>query len=402
MSPSGFAPFATASVTDANPRSFVAGFSPPAPAIEDRLLCARAEAKWCSLEQASWSAVRALTITIEDNGVPAAGIGGELTAGGWRRGVQGFGFWGNDGGAGVRFGETTIDGGRVDLTEYLCQKVQVSGEWRGTRMQPCLTLVSGSATDRHDPVQRRPPHPRALRDGLRRERRLRRPEHRPDRQQPAGPPAVRRAGRRRRVAPRQRLRSLLGKSRPGPGEPDLGRLLADHRAGRVRHRGQAGARAERRLAHGPLGSGPRHLHAPPLAARRSRQRLRRERDRGTASARQRRPGRRLRADTRPRPRIGAPGLGRGDDHRRPLGTLGRRDRVPQPRRRELGRAADQTRPRRARRPGSPGRGAVPRDLGPGTYLFRADAVDGAGNTASTTRRADGTEMALRKVAVAGA
>ena len=146
MSPSGFAPFAVASVTDANPRSFVAGFSPPAPSIEDRLLCARAETKWCSLELGSWSAVRALTITIEDNGVPSAGIGGELTAGGWRRGVQSFGFSGNDGGAGVRFGETTIDGGRVDLTEYLCQKVQISGEWRGTRMQPCLTLVAGSAT----------------------------------------------------------------------------------------------------------------------------------------------------------------------------------------------------------------------------------------------------------------
>ena len=43
--------------------------------------------------------------------------------------------------------------------------------------------------------------------------------------------------------------------------------------------------------------------------------------------------------------------------------------------------------------------AIPRSLGPGTYLFRAEAVDGAGNTASTTRRADGTEMALRRVAV---
>jgi hypothetical protein len=36
------------------------------------------------------------------------------------------------------------------------------------------------------------------------------------------------------------------------------------------------------------------------------------------------------------------------------------------------------------------------DLAPGTYVFRADAVDGAGNTASTTLRADGTEMAIRK------
>ena len=41
---------------------------------------------------------------------------------------------------------------------------------------------------------------------------------------------------------------------------------------------------------------------------------------------------------------------------------------------------------------------LPESLPPGTYLFRADAVDAAGNSASTTRRADGTEMALRKAA----
>ena len=40
--------------------------------------------------------------------------------------------------------------------------------------------------------------------------------------------------------------------------------------------------------------------------------------------------------------------------------------------------------------------APPSGLEAGTYVFRANAVDGAGNTASTTRRADGTEMALRK------
>lgn len=36
------------------------------------------------------------------------------------------------------------------------------------------------------------------------------------------------------------------------------------------------------------------------------------------------------------------------------------------------------------------------DLAPGTYVFRADAVDGAGNAASSTRRADGTEMTIRE------
>jgi len=78
----GFSPFATASSTDVTPRNFVAGFSSGMPALEDRLLCARAASNWCSLETGSWSAVRALTITLEDNTAPAAGIGGQLTEGG--------------------------------------------------------------------------------------------------------------------------------------------------------------------------------------------------------------------------------------------------------------------------------------------------------------------------------
>ncbi|MGC1852931.1 MAG: hypothetical protein WA687_10890, partial [Solirubrobacterales bacterium] len=66
-----FAPFATAGGTDTTPRGFVAGFSSPQPAFEDRLLCARGDSKWCSIEPDSWSAVRALTLTIEDGTNPA-------------------------------------------------------------------------------------------------------------------------------------------------------------------------------------------------------------------------------------------------------------------------------------------------------------------------------------------
>jgi hypothetical protein len=39
---------------------------------------------------------------------------------------------------------------------------------------------------------------------------------------------------------------------------------------------------------------------------------------------------------------------------------------------------------------------MPEQLDPGTYVFRADASDAAGNAASTTLRADGKEMAVRK------
>jgi hypothetical protein len=38
------------------------------------------------------------------------------------------------------------------------------------------------------------------------------------------------------------------------------------------------------------------------------------------------------------------------------------------------------------------------ELTPGIYRFRVEVVDAAGNKASSTRRADGTEMAVRKVA----
>jgi hypothetical protein len=138
----GFAPFASAGATDVNPSNFGTGFSPGVPAIEDRLLCAKPESSWCSLDPGSWSSVRAMTFTLEDNTVPGAGIGGDMVAGGWRRGGQGATVWGADTGSGIRFGETLLDGNRVALTEYPCALAWIDGELRGTRMQPCLTGVS--------------------------------------------------------------------------------------------------------------------------------------------------------------------------------------------------------------------------------------------------------------------
>lgn len=139
----GFEPFLQASTTDTALREFSRGFPAPIAGFEDRLLCARAETKWCSLEQGSWSALRTLTITVDDPTAPGAWVtGGDLVAGGWRRGTQSVAVAGYDAGGGVRFGETLLDGARVGLTEYPCAKVSIAGEWRGTRMQPCLTNVS--------------------------------------------------------------------------------------------------------------------------------------------------------------------------------------------------------------------------------------------------------------------
>jgi hypothetical protein len=135
-----FNPSLTASSTDTALRDFAIGFNSPIPAFEDRLLCARADTKWCSLEPGSWSGIRALTLTVEDDRQPAALLtGGDLVAGGWRRGTQSVFVGGDDGGSGPRFGETFLDGNRVGFTEYQCNKVQIGGEWRATTMRPCGT-----------------------------------------------------------------------------------------------------------------------------------------------------------------------------------------------------------------------------------------------------------------------
>jgi hypothetical protein len=135
-----FNPSLTADATDTALRDFTIGFNSPIPAFEDRLLCARGEDKWCSLDPGSWSGIRALTITVEDDRQPAALLtGGDLVAGGWRRGTQSVLVGGDDGGSGPRFGETFLDGNRVGFTEYQCNKVQIGGEWRATTMRPCGT-----------------------------------------------------------------------------------------------------------------------------------------------------------------------------------------------------------------------------------------------------------------------
>jgi hypothetical protein len=398
MSPTGFSPFADATVTDTTPRSFAAGFSPAAPAIEDRLLCARAESKWCSLEPGSWSALRALTITIEDNSAPGAGIGGDLTAGGWQRGARSVGFWGNDVGGGVRFGETSIDGGRVDLTEYICQKALISGEWRGTRMQPCLSLVGGStvvdttrfsdgphtlghcATDFAGNVgcaapstifidNNPPAHPRtpalAGGDDWRRVDDFDLTWANPD-QGRASPiwgaywritgPAGFDSG--VRLAPGQNIAALADRAVPGPGAYVLHLWLRD----------EAGNDAPSSAIDIPL----RLDNVAPGVA--------------FEATPDRDPTDDLPSSVAAAVTDAHSGPGSGEIAYRRLGAESWVDLttrlLPGPGPDSARLLAD-----------------LPRDLGPGIYQFRVEAADAAGNTATTTRRVDGTEMALRRIAV---
>jgi hypothetical protein len=392
----GFDVFAAAAATDTTPREFVAGFNPAQPAFEDRLLCARAESKWCSLSPGSWSAVRALTITIQDDQWPGAGIGGAITAGGWRRGAQNVSFWGGDTGGGIRFGETAVDGARVNLTEYGCAKTMIGGEWRATQMRPCGLGVSGNAaidTTRFSDgphgihhcvtdfagnvactpeqtvhVDNNPPaHPRSLAlvggDGWRRTNDFDVTWANPDQGLASriggafwritGPAGFDSGV---KYAPGRDLTGIADRSVPAPG------LYAFH----VWLRDEAGNDAPGSavdvalrfddvapgVAFEPSGAGaepsmPNAVHAEI-------------------------------SDVHSGPES-------GEVHYRRIDAA---QWIELPTKFEPG-----PEPRAARLTAS-----LPENLGPGTYLFRAEARDTAGNVATTTRRADGTVMALRKQA----
>lgn len=393
----GFDVFAGAAGTDVSPRDFVAGFSSPQPALEDRLLCARAESKWCSLEPGSWSALRALTITVQDDTGPGAGIGGDILVGGWRKGPQGVAFSGGDGGSGVRFGETLIDGARVVLTEYPCAKAMISGEWRATKMQPCLTGVSGSATidttrfsdgnhslrhcttdfagnvactgDRQVSIDNNPPaHARKVTlaggDGWRRINDFDVSWENPPQGQ-ASPiwgaywritgPAGFDSG--VKFTSGRDIAAIADRAVPAQGVYSFHLWLRD----------EAGNSAPSSAVELPL----RFDDVPPEV--------------GFESTPAHPGGTDLPGVVRAEVRDAHSGPASGEIHYRRLGT----DRWI-----ELSAKLQ------------PGEGAaparvsadLPEGLGPGTYLFRVDVADGAGNKASSTRRADGAEMVLRKAA----
>jgi hypothetical protein len=390
----GFDVFASAGDTDTTPREFVAGFNPVQPAFEDRLLCAKAESKSCSLDPGSWSAIRALTITVQDDQLPAAGIGGEITEGGWRRGTQNVAFAGNDIGGGVRFGETAVDGGRVVLTEYGCAKVSIGGEWRATQMQPCSLGVSGNAlidttrfsdgphsihhcvtdfaanssctADQSFLIDNNPPaHPRELTlaggDAWRRSNDFDLSWVNPG-QAPASPiggaswritgPAGYDSG--AKFVPGHELGALQNLFVPRAGTYLLSIWLRDEAYNET---ASSAASLPLRFDDVPPG-----VAFEPIAA-------------GDAIA----------SEVRAEVSDAHSGPASGEIHYRRLDS---QQWTELPAKFQHGAAADKAE-LVAR---------LPSDLGPGTYVFRADAADAAGNTASSTRRSDGTEMTVRKVA----
>jgi hypothetical protein len=389
----GFDVFAAAAGTDVTPREFVVGFSTPMPALEDRLLCARAESKWCSLDPGSWSAIRALTITIEDNFLPVFSLGGDILAGGWLRGERKLEYSALDGGAGLKRTEALIDGHPVVAHDHPCNVVSVSGEWRATTMRPCPTTRVGyypiSTTGFSDgphslghcatdfagnvnclPVQtvfidnNPPAHPRELTlaggDAWRRTNDFDPSWINPD-QGPASPiggafwritgPAGYDSGA-KFVAGRD-LRGLQNLFVPRAGTYSLGIWLRD----------EAGNETASSATSLPLrfDDVPPGVAFAPVAA-------------GDAVPSQ----------------IAAQitdvhsGPASGEIHYRRLGS---EQWTELPAKFQRGESAD----------GAALLAHLPSDLTPGTYVFRADSVDAAGNSSSTTRRVDGTEMTVRKV-----
>lgn len=383
-----FNPSLSAASTDTALRDFAIGFNSPIPAFEDRLLCARGEDKWCSLEQGSWSGLRAVTLTVEDDGAPVSQItGGPLVAGGWRRGNQWVVFLDADGGAGVRYTETFVDGNRVGFGEYDCNKVQVGGEWRATTMRPCRTAIAGthfvdtpSFSDGAHTVthcnadfagnractgavqflidNNPPAHPKAVTmaggEGWRRTNDFDLGWENPDqgRGSPIAAALWRITGANGydtgvRLAAGRDRRSLADLSVPGSGTFSLQLWLRD----------EAGNDAAPSAVTVPL----RFDDLKPEVA---------------FSAEE--PGAQVMADV-------------ADEHSGPASGELLYRRVDAAEWTEL-----PTKLVPADAPGKAHLVAPMPELGYGTYVFRADAADAAGNTASTSLRADGTQMAIRR------
>jgi len=386
----GFNAFAAAGGTNVAPREFVAAFSPQ-PAFEDRLLCAKAESKWCSLEPGSWSSLRALTLTVQDDHAPAAGIGGEILGGGWRRGGQNVAFAGADAGGGIRFGETSVDGARVNLAEYPCAAALIGGVWKGVHMRPCQLSVVGSAgidTTRFSDGRHVIRHCVTDFGGIFRCT----PEQvvAIDNNPPAHPRSPGLAG---------------GEAWRRVNDFDLSWVNPDQGAASPiagaywRITGPAGYDSGVKLAAGTnVAAVPdRFVPAPGLYS--FHLWLRDEAGNAAASSAVEVP---LRFDDVPPGLAFAPGdplaipdqisAAVSDAHSRPAaGSISYRrlnaegwTELPTRLQADPGGAARAT--LLARTP----------ELAPGTYVFRADAVDGAGNAATTTLRADGTEMAIRR------
>lgn len=388
----GFDVFAAASGTDVTPRSFVAGFSPAMPAFEDRLLCARAEGNSCSLNPGSWSAVRALTITVQDDHPPTSVVDGDLLAGGWLRGERKLGYFASDIGAGLRRTDVLVDGIPIGGHDHPCNAVVISGEWRATAMRPCAPDRTGyysistrafsdgphsiahCATDfagngnclapRPVLVDNNPPvHPRGLTliggEGWRRNNDFDPTWLNPDQGQasPIGGATWRIEGAGYASPPRfvagRNLSALEDLFVPRAGAYSLSIWLRD----------EAGNEAPPSASSVPL----RFDDVPP----------------GVAFVLPAGDGVPEWIDARIE-----------DAHSGPVSGEIHFRRLNESQWTEL--------PAKLKSGGSVGAaqliGRLPSDLGPGTYVFRADAVDVAGNTATTTRRADGVEMTVRKIA----
>lgn len=141
-----FSPFLSLDASDGTKRDFWQGFEPYAQAFEARLVCFRPQDRSCEAKGTVLAGVRSLTISIDDPDRPVAKASGPLTGVDWLRGTQSLAFTDRDTGSGVRFAQTLVDGSVLSSNETNCAKTMISGQWRGTRMQPCPPSTTGTQT----------------------------------------------------------------------------------------------------------------------------------------------------------------------------------------------------------------------------------------------------------------
>jgi hypothetical protein len=131
--------------TDTGPNNFFE--SAPgggARAMESELECRHSPS--CEQSPVSWAAAGKLIFTLSDPAGPSLVLGGPLAAGGWLRGAQAFEYSASDNGSGVATVEALVDGDLQRRVAQPCRTVSVDGAVRGARMMPCEATGTGSET----------------------------------------------------------------------------------------------------------------------------------------------------------------------------------------------------------------------------------------------------------------
>jgi hypothetical protein len=113
--------------------------------FESQMFCSAGGSNRCAQDPQSWVAVSGLTFTLSDADPPAIGVGGSLTTGGAKSGVQNLNYYGQDSGSGMRQSRMYLDGEFTAVADHPCNEGNFGGVVQATTLRPCTTNGVGGS-----------------------------------------------------------------------------------------------------------------------------------------------------------------------------------------------------------------------------------------------------------------